>query len=160
MTEERSRVKERAEEPRVEAGNTAQSSKMPDIGSKPSQPRRFNFPKRPFGKKNVVYRSFQAAWFDRWRWLHYDCSRDVAFCFTCIKAIKAGKMKISGNTKGSSFIFNGFHSWKEAIRCLNTHEQTSTHKTAVELLVIIPETTQDVGEMLSSSLAVKKKANR
>ena len=69
-------------------------------------------------------------------------------------------MKISGNAKDSSFIFNGFHSWKEAIRCLNTHEQTSIHKTAVELLITIPETTQDVGEMLSSSLAVKKKANR
>lgn len=160
MTEKQSRVEEKAEEPRVEVSNIQQSSKMPDIGSKPSQPCQFNFLKRPFGKKNVVYRSFQAAWFDRWQWLHYGCSRDVVFCFTYIKAIKTGKMKISGNAKDSSFIFNGFHSWKEAIRCLNTHEQTSTHKTAVELLVTIPETTQDVGEMLSSSLAVKKKANR
>ena len=65
-------------------------------------------------------------------------------------------MKISGNAKDSSFIFNGFHSWKEAIRCLNTHKQTLIH---MELLITIPETTQDVGEMLSSSLAVKKKAN-
>ena len=55
--------------------------------------------------------------------------------------------------KDSSLIFNGFHSWKEAIRCLNTHEQTTTHKRAVELLITIPETTRDVGEMLSSSLA-------
>ena len=69
-------------------------------------------------------------------------------------------MKLSGNVKDSSFIYSGFHSWKEAIRCLNTHEQTSTHKNAVELLITIPETTRDVGEMLSSSLAVKKKANR
>ena len=61
--------------------------------------------------------------------------------------------------KDSSLIFNGFHSWKEAVRCLNTHEQTSTHKNAVELLINIPETTRDIGEMLSSSLTAKKTAN-
>ena len=97
MTEDQVPSEERVEERRVEADNIAQPSNMPNIGSKPNQPRHFNFPKRHFGKKNVVYRSFQAAWFDRWQWLHYDCSRDVAFCFTCIKAIKTGKMKISGN---------------------------------------------------------------
>ena len=37
---------------------------LPDIGNKPNQPRRYQFPKRSFGKKNVVYRSFQPAWFD------------------------------------------------------------------------------------------------
>ena len=136
-----------------------QPSDLPDVGDEPNQPRRYNFPKRLFGKKSVVYHSFQAAWFDRWRWLHYDCSRDLAFCFTCIKAIKTGKMKLAGNAKDSSFIFNGFHSWKEAIRCLNTHEQTSTHKRAVEMSITIPETTHDIGEMLSLSLAAKKNAN-
>ena len=130
---------------------------LPDIGNELNQPRRHQFPKRSFGKKNVVYRSFQPAWFDRWKWLHYDSSRDLAFCFTCIKAIKIGKMKLSGNMKDSSLIFNGFHSWKEAVRY--THEQTSTHKKAVELLINIPETTRDIGEMLSSSLATKKTAN-
>ena len=143
-------------EPRAEADNATPPSDMPDIGSELCQPRHFSFPKRSFGKKNVVYRSFQAAWFDQWRWLHYDCARDVAFCFTCIKAIKTGKMKRSGNVKDSS---SGFHSWKEAIRRLNTHEQTSTLKNAVELLIAIPETTRDVREMLSSSLAVKNKVN-
>ena len=34
------------------------------------------------------------------------------------------------------------------------------HKRAVELLITIPETTHDVGEMLSSSLATKKNANQ
>ena len=68
-------------------------------------------------------------------------------------------MKLSGNMKDSSLIFNGFHGWKEAVRCLNTHEQTSTHKKAVELLINIPETTHDIEEMLSSSLAAKETAN-
>ena len=75
---------------------------LPDIGNEPNQPWRHQFPKRSFGKKNVVYHSFQPAWFDRWKWLHYDSSRDLAFCFTCIKAIKTGKMKLSGNMKDSS----------------------------------------------------------
>ena len=62
--------------------------------------------------------------------------------------------------KDSSLVFNDFHSWKEAIRCLNTHEQTTTHKSAVELLITIPETTRDVGKLLSSFLATKKNTNR
>ena len=99
-------------ESRVEA--TALPTGIPDIENEQCQPRHFNFPKRSFGKKNIVNRLFQAAWLDRWWWLHYDSARDVTFCFTCIKAIKTGKMKISGNVKDSSFIINGFHSWKEA----------------------------------------------
>lgn len=69
-------------------------------------------------------------------------------------------MKLSGNMKDSSLIFNGFDSWKEAVKCLNMHEQTSMLKKAVELLISIPETTRDIGEMLSSSLATKKNENR
>ena len=50
MTEEQVPSDERVEEHRVEANNIAQQSSMPNIGSKPSQPRHFNFPKRRFGK--------------------------------------------------------------------------------------------------------------
>ena len=88
---------------------------LPDIRNKPNQPRRYQCPKRSFGKKNVMYRLFQPTWVDRWQWLHYDSSRNLVFCFTCIKVIKTGKMKLSGNMKDSSLIFNGFHSWKEVI---------------------------------------------
>ena len=51
MTEEQVPSEERVEKHRVEADNIAQPSNMPNIGSKPNQPRHFNFPKRPFGKK-------------------------------------------------------------------------------------------------------------
>ena len=37
----------------------------------PHQPKSFDFPKRSFGKKVIVKRSFQASWFDMWSWLHY-----------------------------------------------------------------------------------------
>eukprot|EP00731_Ephydatia_muelleri_P007654 Em0003g1902a len=41
----------------------------------PHQPRVFHFPKREFGKKSAVRRSFQTAWFDKWPWLHYPSKR-------------------------------------------------------------------------------------
>lgn len=37
-----------------------------------NQPFDFNFPKRSFGKKSPVLRSFQAHWFKNYSWLHYD----------------------------------------------------------------------------------------
>ena len=55
-------------EPRPEADNTGPPSDMPDIGSEPCKPCR---PRRSFGKKNIVYHSFQAAQFDRWRYGGY-----------------------------------------------------------------------------------------
>ena len=44
----------------------------PLIGNKAHQPRKFQFPRREFGKTSIVKRSFQQQWFNRWPWLHYD----------------------------------------------------------------------------------------
>ena len=33
----------------------------------------------------------------------------LAFCHTCVTAIKTGKTKIAGNVKDSAFIYNGLH---------------------------------------------------
>ena len=52
----------------------------------PHQPRAFHFPKREFGKKSAVRRSFQTAWFDKWPWLHYREENDSVSCYTCLKA--------------------------------------------------------------------------
>lgn len=57
----------------------------------PSQPTDIVFRRRPFGKTKIVYRSFQSEWFCRWKWLHYDSSSDLAYCFVCKKAIQSGK---------------------------------------------------------------------
>ena len=48
-----------------------------------NQPLDIIFPKRPFGKTKIIYRLFQSKWFQQWRWLHYDQSRILAFCYTC-----------------------------------------------------------------------------
>ena len=44
------------------------------VAENPNQPISFPFPKRPFGKKNVVYRP---SWFASWTWLHYDETTDA-----------------------------------------------------------------------------------
>lgn len=64
------------------------SPRLPDlaeIGNKPHQPN-ISFPKREFGKISIVRDPFNG----KWQWLHYDIERDVAFCHTCVKAVKTG----------------------------------------------------------------------
>ena len=56
-------------------------------------PLSYNFPKRPFGKKNVVYRSCHAEWFRSWSWLHYEEEKDAVVCHVCTTAMKEGKIK-------------------------------------------------------------------
>ena len=53
---------------------------------------RLQLPKRSFGKKTDVQRSFQHAWFS---FLHYNEAEDTVFCFTCRKMLKEVKNKTS-----------------------------------------------------------------
>ncbi len=140
------------------AGESSRS--LPDVGQVPHQPERHVFPKRQFGKSKVVSRAFQGSWFCKWKWLHYESSNDLAFCYTCVTALKTGKMKIAANVKDSAFIYGGFCNWKDPTRCFSSHEDSATHKAAVEVVITLPKTTGDVGEMLSSTLAAQKRINR
>ena len=47
----------------------------------------FNFPRHSFGKTKIVHRLFQSKWFQQWLLLHYDQSRDLAFCLTYVQAM-------------------------------------------------------------------------
>ena len=83
------------------------------------------------------------------------------FCHTCISAVKTGKVKlITGNVQESTFVSVGFSNWKDTSRCFNNHEKSTTHKTAVEMVITLQRTTGNVGEKLSSTLATKKRDNR
>lgn len=129
------------------------SSRTDDTSSllvvdQPNQPLNFKFPQREFGCKTKVKRSFQATWFKRWRWLHYDESNDLAFCYLCTKAYKEKKLTVGNVDK--AFILNGFFNWKDACVKLAIHEQSHCHKESVEKIVTLPSTVKDVGEMLSS----------
>ena len=58
------------------------------------------------------------------------------------------------------FISGGFSNWKDASRCFSNCEKTATHKRAVEVVINLPKTTVDIGEMLSSTLAAEKHVNQ
>ena len=133
----------------------------PAIEETANQPLRFPFPMREFGKKTIVKRAFKPKWFSQWGWLHYDSCHDRAFCFICVKAVTTGKLcTTSGNIKDSAFIYAGFSNWKDATVAFPSHEKSDTHKKAVEMVVTLPETTRDVGELLSLAHADEKAANR
>ena len=128
---------------------------------KPDQPLQYIFPKRDFGKSKIVKRAFQAKWFGKWRWLHYDRSRDLAFCHTCITAVKMGRLTLSiGNVKDSAFVSLGFSNWKDGIAAFESHEKSTTHKRAVEGVITLPKTTRDIGKLTSSAHAAEKRKNQ
>ena len=60
---------------------------LPDLSNQPTIATVY------LGKKTVVERSFQAAWFQTWRWLHYDETNNKAYCFYCTKGFKEKKLK-------------------------------------------------------------------
>lgn len=63
------------------------------IPTEPHQPKELDFPKRSFGKKNAVSRSFQPEWFKKWPFLHYDEANDTVFCHVCLIAVKTKRMR-------------------------------------------------------------------
>ena len=74
-------------------GRSAHFKETPELPASPHQPFGFVFPKQPFGKAKIVYRSFQNSWFKEWPFLHYVKAKDVAFCHTCVTAVKLKKTK-------------------------------------------------------------------
>ena len=119
------------------------------------QPSNFSFPRREFGKNALVKRSFQATWFNRWKWLHYDVAQDAAYCFTCCKALEMGKVRMSA-CSDESFVVKGFTNWKDATRALIKHESSNFHKSAAAALA----SRVDVSDMLSKQAAAEKQKNR
>ena len=72
---------------------------LPDLTFQPFQPRNMHFPCRTFGKSATLKRSFQATWFNRFNWLHYDSMNGSIRCFTFCTAVKDGKAVTNGVTK-------------------------------------------------------------
>ena len=76
------------------ATNTAIASSS-NISEGPHQPGpEFKFPKRTFGKKTVVQRSFQHTWFSRWPFLDYREDDNTVFCYICRRMFLEKKNKI------------------------------------------------------------------
>ena len=65
-----------------------------------------------------------------------------------------------GNSE-SSFLFTGFKNWKDGTVAFKDHQASlAAHKTALQLVIDIPSSYADVGEMLSSEYAQEKRINK
>jgi len=127
-----------------------------ELPSAPHQPRSFDFPKRSFGKKTVVKRSFQASWFDEWSWLHYIENTDVALCFNCAQAKQQKRLQWSSNAD-EAFISKGFSNWKDATVKFVQHASSNCHKEAVLKMITM---STNVSESLSAQLSKEKLEHR
>ena len=74
------------------------------------------------------------------------------------KAEQEGKLKATN--KDVAFITKGFTNWKDATDCFRRHEQSKCHLESMELMVTLPHSVQDIGEVLSSAHAQGKSMNR
>ena len=114
----------------------------------PCQPKgKTDFKKSKFGRQP---RSFQAAWFARYPWLHYDANKDAAFYFTCPKAYEIGALWAS--KLEPTFIMQGFRNRKKACEkdCgFDKHEKSECHKQAVYRYAMAPSM-GNAGEILSA----------
>ena len=64
---------------------------------------------------------------------------------------------------GTGDLARGYSNWKDATGekgAFNTHQKSSTHKRAVEVMFTLPATTGNVGEMLSQAHALERLENR
>jgi hypothetical protein len=111
-----------------------------------------SFPLRTIGKQR---RAFCSSWYRTYPWLHYQEAMDSVLCFHCHVA----DMRNLQN-KDQAFTKSGFSNWKKAIEKFNKHELTIAHHQAVELVESIPNTTKNVGEMLSGIDTKQKAENR
>lgn len=136
---------------RASSSNTATDSIIPE---KPNQPV-LSFPQRTIGRQK---RSFCSSWYSKYPWLHYQVTDDSVLCFYCHIAEKR-HLPISTN-KDQAFTTTGFSNWKKAIERFNKHESSLSHHQSVDFVEKIPRTTQNVGEMLSSTYAQQKADNR
>ena len=59
-----------------------------------------------------------------------------------------------------AFTTNGFKNWKDATISFKTHEASASHKEALQVVIVIPSTCSDVGEMFSREHAQEKGENR
>ena len=64
-----------------------------------------------------------------------------------------------GNSK-SLFVFPGFKNWRDGTVVIKDHQASAARKTALQLVIDMPYSYADVGEMLSSEYTQERRINR
>lgn len=79
--------------------------------------------------KDKYKRSFQADWFNKYKWLEYSLSMNAIFCYPC-------RQFQAHQSKENAFISTGFSNWKTAL-CKNKgiprHETSKVHIAAMSM---------------------------
>ncbi|CAB3977444.1 zinc finger MYM-type 1-like [Paramuricea clavata] len=122
----------------------------------PHQPKNFEFPKRKFSGQN---RSFQAAWFDIFSWLHYDEQLDSVLCFYCAQQNAQGNLRCASK-KDQKFISDGFCNWKKSLDKFKQHESSECHKMAIDYAVNFPKNCGNVIDMTNEQSKKLRQTNR
>lgn len=81
--------------------------------------------------------------------------------FVC-NCVKDKKIKNKGSID-ETFVLRGYCNWKDVSGDKGgfaSHEASSAHKRAIEVVETLPRTTRDIGEQLSSSHSEEKLRNR
>ncbi len=105
-----------------------------------------------------MHRSCQKTWLEQWPWLLYCEGKDVLFCSVCVRALKF--KRISKSRGDLAFTVKGFSNWKDGTLGIKKHEVSGSHKDALQVMVVIPSTCCDVGDMLVKQHKQEKKDNR
>lgn len=148
---------------KMEASSSSGASSLEEhqsLGEHPNQPMLPSFPRRLFGVKSPVFRSFQSSWYKRWPWIHYDPASDTAYCFTCLKAKKLGMLKACASKGEDAFLSRGYTNWKDVSGKhggFSKHESSNVHRHSIE---IATKSMGDVGELLMSKVKKEKERNR
>ena len=120
----------------------------------PAQPQNIEFTQRLFSEK---LQSFNKNWFSRFNWIHYDCSKDAAFCFVCIKALSVGA--ISSNNVEQTFVKTRFRYWKNELekeKGFLLHETSTSHGEAIQWYINSKTSNHTIGKTLPSSIKPDK----
>ena len=133
---------------------------LPNVGEAANQSLDFNYSKRELGKTKVCAQSSSGSMVCQGALATLRTAQDLAFCHTWVTAVASGKLALlTGNVKDSAFISTGFSNWKDATVSFAHCTDSATHKAAVELVITLPKTTGDVGELLSSAHAAEKESS-
>ena len=138
-------------------GNSRTPFSVTDL-TEPYQPRNIEF--LPTVSKVGKKRHFQASWFDKYQWLHYDCHLGAAFCFICIKANE--KKALSGSKSEDSFTKKGFRNWKKALTDGSpSHETSQAHRKVTMKTVEAPLATYGkIDASMSEAFSYEQAQNR
>ena len=84
-------------------------------------------------------------------------TNDSAFCHVCLKADKEGKF-LSSTKRDPAFVSKGYTYWQ--VHAFQKHQQSHCHREAIEVVIVLPKVSTDVGELLSREHHEEKEKNK